>query len=369
MIYNLFVSVIDGPDACGKSTVISELNKNLYHKVPGGPISDIHFFSIRPATRLETVDKDKTNEYENNMYEYMDAFLLGRIHNIKRRSDRCNEQSRRFLPRTIRKPDIEIHDRGLLSTFFYAYVHDDGGYDYAKMIKELNGAKHTSKSKKSENTVVSAITREAIVDRLVARYIKFESVIRDRIKILLNSSEDKEIQYRNNCEECYYDGTESMYTETTVCIDTRGIDVGALTEALHTDITIAVCCAEELSDKVIERKHIIRNDDNRYEQVFETNEVFRKNTNLIYNFFMNYCLPKLDDMNYVNPFIGHIIKVYTSQTINGETEWKKPINSNRDIVTWWNHYLSANNLTTLGYRGHEQYRFQTSSTWPDEEVY
>lgn len=355
MIYNSFTAVIDGPDACGKGTILNELDKNLYHRTPTEPKNHIHIFSTRPATRLETVDKDKANEYENNMYKYMDAFLLGRLCNV----DMC---SREFESETIRKPIVKIYDRGLLSTFFYAYVHDDGGYDYAKKIKELNaGIKPASKTKKSVTTVVSTATREEIVDRLIARYIKFESVIRDRLKVLLNSSEDKKIQFKYNCED--------FYDDEKVHINHNGIDIGALTELLHTDITIAVCCAEELSDKAIERRHALQNDSSQYEQIFETNEVFRKNMNLVYNFFMIYCLPKLDSMNYVNPFIGHIIKVYTSQTINGEIEWRKPINTNRDIVNWWNYYLSTNNFTTLGYKGHEQYIFQTCTDCMPEEEY
>ena len=355
MIYKSFTTVIDGPDACGKGTIINELDKNLYHRTPEAQKKGIYIFSTRPATRLATVDKDKADEYENNMYEYMDAFLLGRLCNV----DMC---SREFFSETIRKPIVKIHDRGLLSTFFYAYVHDDGGYDYAKKIKELNaGIKPASKTKKSETTLVSTATREEIVDRLIARYIKFESVIRDRLKVLLNSSEDKKIQLKHNCEE--------YYNDEVVHINHNGIDIGALTEALHTDITIAVCCSEELSDKVIERKHTLYDDSKQYEQIFETNEIFRKNMNLVYNFFMTYCLPKLDSINYVNPFIGHIIKVYTSQTINGEIEWRKPININRDIVSWWNYYLSTNNFTTLGYKGHEQYRFQTCTDCMPEEEY
>lgn len=355
MIYNSFRAVIDGPDACGKGTILDELDANLYHKTPSEPKKYIHIFSTRPATRLETVDKDKTDEYENNMYEYMDAFLLGRLYNT-------DMHSREFLSETIRKPVIKIYDRGLLSTFFYAYVHDDGGYDYAKKIKELHaGTKPASKSKKSETTLVSTATRDEIANRLVARYIKFESVIRDRLKVLLNSSEDKDIQFKYNCEDDYDD--------VEVHINHNGIDIGALTEALHTDITIAVCCAEELSDKAIERRHTLCDDSEQYEQIFETNEVFRKNVNLIYNFFMTYCLPKLDDMNYVNPFIGHVIKVYTSQTINGKTEWRKPIDTNRDIVSWWNYYLSTNNFTALGYKGTEQYRFQTCTDCMPEEEY
>lgn len=355
MIYNSFVTVIDGPDACGKGTILDELDVNLYHRTPQEPKKHIYLYSTRPATRLATVDKDKTDEYENNMYEYMDAFLLGRICNT-------NMASREFLSETIRKPFVKIYDRGLLSTFFYAYVHDDGGYDYAKKIKELHaGTKPASKSKKSETTLVSTATRDEIVDRLIARYIKFESVIRGRLKVLLNSSEDKQIQFKHNCEEYYED--------ETVHINHNGIDIGALTEALHTDITIAVCCAEELSDKAIERRHTLNDDSEQYEQIFETNKVFRKNVNLIYNFFMTYCLPKLDDMNYVNPFIGHVIKVYTSQTINGKTEWRKPIDTNRDILSWWNYYLSTNNFTTLGYKGHEQYRFMTCTDYMPEEVH
>ena len=354
MIYNSFISVIDGPDASGKGTILNELDKNLYHRSPEEP-KLIHILSTRPATRLVTVDKDKTNEYENNMYEYMDAFLLGRL---------CSTSfaSKIFLSETIRMPNVKIYDRGLLSTFFYAYVHDDGGYDYAKKIKELNaGTKPASKTKKSESVVVSTATREEIVDRLIARYIKFESVIRDRLKVLLNSSEDKKIQFKHNCEE--------YYNDEVVHINHNGIDIGALTEALHTDITIAVYCSEELSDKVIERKHTLCDDSKQYEQIFETNEIFRKNMNLVYNFFMTYCLPKLDSINYVNPFIGHIIKVYTSQTINGEIEWRKPININRDIVSWWNYYLSTNNFTTVSYKGHEQYRFQTCTDCMPEDEY
>lgn len=355
MIYNSFVTVIDGPDACGKGTILDELDVNLYHRIPQEPKKHIYIFSNRPATRLATVDKNKTDEYENNMYEYMDAFLLGRICNT-------NMASREFLSETIRKPFIKIYDRGLLSTFFYAYVHDDGGYDYAKKIKELYaGTKPASKSKKSETTLVSTATRDEIVNRLIARYIKFESVIRDRLKVLLNSSEDKKIQFKHNCEE--------YYNDEEIHINHNGIDVGALTEALHTDITIAVCCAEELSDKVIERRHTLRDDSEQYEQIFETNEVFRKNVNLIYNFFMTYCLSKLDDMNYVNPFIGHVIKVYTSQTINGKIEWRKPVDISRDILSWWNYYLSTNNFTTLGYKGHEQYRFLICTDYTPEEVY
>ena len=355
MIYNSFVTVIDGPDACGKGTILDELDVNLYHRTPQEPKKHIYLYSTRPATRLATVEKDKTDEYENNMYEYMDAFLLGRICN-------ANMASREFLSETIRKPFIKIYDRGLLSTFFYAYVHDDGGYDYAKKIKELyTGTKPASKTKKSETTLVSTATRDEIANRLIARYIKFESVIRDRLKVLLNSSEDKKIQFKHNCEE-YYEDEE-------VHINHNGIDIGALTEALHTDITIAVCCAEELSDKVIERRHTLNDDSKQYEQIFETNEVFRKNVNLIYNFFMTYCLPRLDDMNYVNPFIGHVIKVYTSQTINGKIEWRKPIDINRDILSWWNYYLSTNNFTTLGYKGLEQYRFLISTDYMPEEVH
>lgn len=354
MIYNSFISVIDGPDASGKGTILNELDKNLYHRTPEEPKKFIHIFSTRPATRLATVDKDKTNEYENNMYEYMDAFLLGRL---------CSTSlaSKSFLSETIRKPNVKIYDRGLLSTFFYAYVHDDGGYDYAKKIKELDKPTiTTSKSKKTTTTIVLPATREEIVDRLIARYIKFESVIRDRLKVLLNSSEDKQIQFKHNCED--------YYNDEKVHINHSGIDVGALLEALHTDITIAICCDEKLSDKVVKRRHSVMDDSNQYEQIFETNEVFRKNVNLIYKFFMTWCLPKLDSMNYVNPFIGHIIKVYTSHTITktGEVEWKRPIDTNRDIVNWWNYYLSANNFTTLGYKGHEQYTFQTCSTWPEE---
>lgn len=353
MIYNSFVAVIDGPDASGKGTILNELDNNLYHRSPDEPKSLIQIFSTRPATRLATVDKDKTNKYKDNMYEYMDAFLLGRL---------CSNSltAKTFLSETIRMPNVKIYDRGLLSTFFYAYVHDDGGYDYAKKIKELDKPTitTTSKSKKTTTTIVPPATREEIVDRLIARYIKFESVIRDRLKVLLNSSEDKQIRFKHNCED--------YYNDEKVHINHSGIDIGGLLEALHTDITIAICCDEKLSDKVVERRHSVMDDNNQYEQIFETNETFRKNVNLIYKFFMSWCLPKLDSMNYVNPFIGHIIKVYTSQTITafmtGEVKRKRPIDTNRDIVNWWNYYLSANNFTTLRYKGHEQYSFQNYST-------
>lgn len=346
MIYNSFVSVIDGLDACGKGTLIDELSKNLYHVTPTEAKKHIYFLSTRPATRLATVDKNKTNDYENNMYEYMDAFLLGRLYN-------ASLTSKTFTPETIRKPFVKVYDRGLLSTFFYAYVHDDGGYDYAKMIKELDKPTITtsSKAKKTTTTITLPATREEIVDRLVGRYIKFESVIRDRLKVLLNSPGDKKIQFKYSCED--------LYEDENVHISQNDIDIGALMEALHTDITIAVCCSEELSDKVIKKRHAIMDDDNQYEQIFETNKVFRENVNTIYNFFMTYCLPKLDSIDYVNPFIGYILKVNSSRTINGENEWRKPIDINSDIVDWWRYYLSVNNFTTLRYKGTERYEFHS----------
>lgn len=347
MIYNSFVAVIDGPDACGKGTVLNELSKNLYHKTPEDNRKYIYLLSSRPATRLVTVDKDKTNDYDNNMYEYMDAYLLGRF---------CNTSltSIGFEARRLRKPIVKINDRGLLSTFFYAYVHDDGGYDYAKKIRELSGEK--PKTKKSQSVAESPATIEEISNRLIRRYIKFEGVIRERLKVLLNSTEKRKLQFKYaSCS--YYD--EAVKIES--------VDVGALMEVLHTDMTIAICCDESLSDKVIARRHSLQDDSNQFEQIFETNETFRKNVNLIYNFFMRYCLPKLDDIGYVNPFIGHIIKVYTTKTINGVTNWRKPVDINRDILSWWNYYLRTNNFTELGYEGHEEYRFMTCQDYPSME--
>lgn len=336
MIYNTFNAVIDGPDACGKSSIFESLIKDLYHKVDCSKDrterkSDINFYTHRPAERKNKVDKKDTDNFVSNMEKYMTAFVIGRLINL-------GVLSTPFYPTRMRKPYINIFDRGLLSTFFYAYAHMPSK-KFAERIRSLSGAA----SKKN------SVYMNDIISELCAHYIEFERVIRNFVKRIINDNVTEftvQTQYNN------YEFEDRTYQFGS------GISIDHLASVLHTDMTIAIIGDESISDKILERKHILTEDENEYGQIFETNKAFRDDVNTIYYFFMEHCVPKLNRMRYVNPFIGEIVKVCTTQNIGTEgPTWRSSSHIEKDIVYWFNRYLSTNNFTEVNCRGLESYEF------------
>ena len=264
VLRNFVNFAFDGVDGVGKSTLIDEYINSVKIKYNCSTLK-IEKKVYSPITHEKfDAEKDKI-DYEGNMYRYMDSYIVNRIVTKLEYDDHSNH---RTYDNIIDPVQINLIDRGFLSTFFYGYLDTCG---FMPLCDE---------------PVITDSKRKEKAEEMAVLYIGFESVIRKRLFYILKNLKEFLDEYCKHILPTAYpdDVVSSMETATTFLVY-NNID----------------------KDEFIEKKHDGEKVVNLNDQ-YEVDTKFKRRLNSNVQLFENKVVELLNSKyHYVNPFIGDIV--------------------------------------------------------------